>query len=120
MRMDVKKHACKKHILSRQASALVHLDPSLKNRFFALAIPKTFILSERNNPAVTGERLPDTLHPHELEVCLSCSRSHVCVRQCLSVEVFLSRVLFLVEMFLLYRYKVCVYKWCPIRGIFSR
>ena len=47
--------------------ALVELDPSFKERFFQLPIPRTFVYGEKTLPENTGKVLADAPDPRELE-----------------------------------------------------
>jgi pimeloyl-ACP methyl ester carboxylesterase len=53
--------------LHGNSKSLVELDPSLKNKFFRLSIPRTFIYGEKSLPENSGEVGPDTPEPSELE-----------------------------------------------------
>jgi pimeloyl-ACP methyl ester carboxylesterase len=50
----------------RQSRSLVNLDPLLKDRWFQMGIPRTFIIGGLTDPRRTGQRLPDTPFPSEL------------------------------------------------------
>lgn len=52
--------------LHRSAVALVNLDASLKEKWFNLSIPRSFIIGEKSLPQNLGERLPDAPNPEEL------------------------------------------------------
>jgi pimeloyl-ACP methyl ester carboxylesterase len=53
--------------LHGNSKALVELNPSIKELFLKLSIPRTFIYGERSLPANTGEVSPDAPEPSELE-----------------------------------------------------
>jgi pimeloyl-ACP methyl ester carboxylesterase len=52
--------------LHRSAVALVRLDNTIKEKWFKLSIPRSFIIGEKSLPHVLGERLPDAPNPEEL------------------------------------------------------
>lgn len=52
--------------IHRQAVSLVELDPFVMQRYLELPIPRGFIIGGRNDPRLTGHRLPDTPFPDEL------------------------------------------------------
>jgi pimeloyl-ACP methyl ester carboxylesterase len=54
--------------LHRSAVALVNLDASIKETWFKMSIPRSFIIGEKSLPHVLGERLPDAPNPEELTV----------------------------------------------------
>ena len=49
------------------AKALVELDPSIKERYLAMTIPRTFIYGEKSLPTNTGKILADAPDPDELK-----------------------------------------------------
>ena len=53
--------------LYKNAKALVELDPSFKEQFLNLTIPRTFIYGEKSLPGNTGEVGADAPEPRELE-----------------------------------------------------
>ncbi len=53
--------------LHGNSKSLVNLDPSLKEKFLNLDIPRTFIYGEHSLPENTGEAEPDAPEPGELE-----------------------------------------------------
>jgi pimeloyl-ACP methyl ester carboxylesterase len=54
--------------LHRGALALVNLDATIKEKWFKMDIPRSFIIGEKSLPNVLGERLPDAPYPEELTI----------------------------------------------------
>jgi pimeloyl-ACP methyl ester carboxylesterase len=54
--------------LHRGALALVNLDETIKEKWFKMDIPRSFIIGEKSLPNVLGERLPDAPYPEELTI----------------------------------------------------
>jgi pimeloyl-ACP methyl ester carboxylesterase len=54
--------------LHRSAVALVNLDAAVKEAWFRMTIPRSFIIGEKSLPHVLGERLPDAPNPEELSI----------------------------------------------------